>query len=74
MNIFSIFKVENPEKATVARLENYNSGRLFLIVFRDSEFSYFGPICRSIKNYKVDFSKILTIHFIEKLINYDEIA
>lgn len=48
--------VENPEKATVARLENYNSGRLFLIVFRDSEFSHFGPICRSIKEHKVDFN------------------
>jgi len=48
--------VDNPDKATVARLENYNSGRLFLIVFRDGEFSHFGPICRSVKNYKVDFN------------------
>ena len=27
-------------------------------MFRDSEFSHFGPICRSIKNYKVDFSEL----------------
>ena len=37
-------------------------------MFRDSEFSHFGPICRSIKNHKVDFSEYFFAKFCVNLV------
>ena len=53
----TIEAIENPDKATVARLENYDSGRLFLTVFRDGEFSHFGPVCSGVRSHRVDQGK-----------------
>ena len=56
-NPLQIEAIKNPDFATVARLENYNSGRLYLTVFRDSELSHFGPICAGVKSRRVNFGK-----------------
>ena len=51
----TIEAIDNPDFATMARLENYNSGRLYMTVFRDGELSSFGPVCQGVRNTRVSW-------------------
>jgi len=39
--------IVNPDFQTVARLEHFDSGRLYITAFRDGDFSHFGTICHA---------------------------